>query len=202
DYLDGQIGELQGTYDEAAAAAENKRAAVQGDTAATNEASAATELYATQLGVSTDAASEAQAGIQELDEALRQITQTLFGVQEAEDAVAQIVNEATEQFRENGGALEGNTEQALDNRSTLRSLISAYLDQVSAVAESTGSQEEAMQTAAELEEEFRSLAKQLGLSEEQIDEYARAFDEIPSLVETTVRTTYESRGQMPRIGDG
>lgn len=202
DYLDGQIGDLQGTYEEAAASAENKRLAIEGDTAATNDASAATELYAQQLGVSTEAATEAKTGIQELDEALRQITQTLFAVEEAEDAVATIVNQATEQFEENGAALEGNSEEALENRATLRSLISAYLDQVSAVAESTGSQEEAMATAEDLEAEFRALAKQLGLSEEQIDDYAAAFDNIPELVETTVRTTYTSRGQMPRIGDG
>jgi len=38
------------------------------------------------------------------------------------------------------------------------------------------------------------------LTEDQIDDYAAAFDEIPRLVETTVRTTYQSRGQMPRHG--
>jgi TP901 family phage tail tape measure protein len=208
DYLDGQITGLQGTYDAAAAAAENKRLAIQGDTAATNDASEATQLYAEQLGVSTDVALEAKEGIQELDAALQQITQTLFGVQEAEDAVAQIVNTATEQFAENGGAIAGNTEEALQNRETLRSLIAAYLDQVSAVAESTGSQAEAMQTAEELEAEFRSLAEQLGLSEEQIDQYARAFDEIPSLVETTVLTKYVQQNSVvkgpavPGLADG
>lgn len=200
DYLDGQIGDLQGTYDEAAASAEDKRLAVQGDTEATEEASAATQLYAQSLGVGTAAAEAAKTGIQELDEALRTITETLFGVQEAEDAVATIVNQATEQFQENGGALSGNTEEALENRETIRNLISAYLDQVAAVAESTGSQEEAMGVAEELEAEFRELGRRLGLTEEQIDEYAEAFDAIPSLVETTVRTRYTYTGQVPTHG--
>src|SRR5688500_9397973 len=100
DYLDGQLGDLQGTYNDAAASAENKRLAVQGDTVATEEASAATQVYAEALGVGAAAADEAKSGIQELDEALRAITDTLFGVQEAEDAVAQIVNQVTEQFEE------------------------------------------------------------------------------------------------------
>lgn len=199
DYLDGQIGDLRGTYDDAAASAENKRLAVQGDSAAMTEASAATQLYAAQLGVSAEAATEAKDGIQELDEALRQIITTLFGVQEAEDAVAQIVNQVTEEYEENGFAISGNTDAALTNRGALRNLIGAYLDQVAAVAESTGSQEEAMDVAEDLEAEFRALGRRLGLTEDQIDDYAAAFDNIPSLVETTVRTNYKSTG-IPRGG--
>lgn len=199
DYLDGQLGGLQGTYDDAAASAENKRLAVQGDTAATEEASAATQVYAESLGVSTTAADEAKSGIQELDEALRAITDTLFGVQEAEDAVAQIVNQVTEEYEENGFAIDGNSEAALSNRSSLRSLIGAYLDQVSAVAESTGSQEEAMAVAEDLEAEFRALGRRLGMTEAEIDAYAAAFDNIPSLVETTVKTKYVTSGQMPSV---
>lgn len=202
DYLGGQISELQGTYSDAAAESENMRAAVGDGTGATQEASAATQLYAESLGVSAEAATAAQTGIEELNEALRQITDTLFGVEEAQDAVATIVNQATEQFRENGGAISGNSEEALENRETIRSLISAYLDQVAAVAESTGSQEEAMATAEDLEAEFRALARRLGLTEDQIDDYAAAFDNIPRVVNTTVTTTYKTRGQMPSIKGG
>jgi TP901 family phage tail tape measure protein len=202
DYLDGQLGELQGTYDEAADRAENLRLGTEGGTAATESASAATQLYAQQLHVSTDAASAAKAGIQELDEALRQITETLFGVEEAEDAVASIVNAATAEFEENGFAIDGNSESALSNRETVRNLIGAYLDQVSAVAESTGSQEEAMAVAEDLEAEFRALARRLGLTEDQIDDYAAAFDQIPSLVQTTVKTSYVTTGQRPWIPKG
>lgn len=200
--LDNQIGQLQGTYSDAAAESENMRAAVGEGTGATQEASAATELYAQQLGTSTEAATEARTGIQELNEALQQITQTLFAVEEAEDAVATIVNQATEQFAENGGAISGNTEEALNNRATIRDLIDAYLDQVAAVAESTGSQEEAMATAEDLEAEFRALAKRLGLTEDQIDDYAAAFDDIPRVVNTTVTTTYKTRGRMPSLKGG
>jgi TP901 family phage tail tape measure protein len=202
DYLDGQLGELQGTYDEAADRAENLRLGTETGTEATEGASAATQLYAEQLRVSTDAASEAMSGIQELDEALRQITETLFGVQEAEDAVASIVNAATAEFEENGFAIDGNSEAALSNRETVRNLIGAYLDQVSAVAESTGSQEEAMAVAEDLEAEFRALARRLGLTEDQIDDYAAAFDQIPSLVQTTVKTSYVTTGQRPWIPKG
>jgi hypothetical protein len=173
-----------------------------GGTQATDDASAATQVYAQSLGVGAEAAEAAKAGIDELDQALKTITDTLFGVQEAEDAVAAIVNQATEQFQENGGALSGNTEAALDNRETIRNLISAYLDQVAAVAESTGSQEEAMATAEDLEAEFRTLARRLGLTEDQIDDYAAAFDNIPRVVNTTVTTTYKTRGRMPSIKGG
>jgi TP901 family phage tail tape measure protein len=200
DYLGGQLGILRGNYLEAAAAAENKRMAVQGDTSATDDASVATQIYAVSLGVTNAAAEDAKAGIEELNSALTTITDTLFGVQEAEDAVARIVSQATEQFNENGGALSGNTEEALDNRATIRNLISAYLDQVAAVAESTGSQEEAMATAEDLEAEFRDLARRLGLTEDQIDDYAAAFDQIPSVVETTVTTHYKYTGQVPMGG--
>jgi TP901 family phage tail tape measure protein len=200
--LDNQISQLQGTYSDAAVESENMRAAVSEGTAAADNASAATQVYAESLGVSATAAEDAKAGIDELDQALKAITDTLFGVQEAEDAVAAIVNQATEQFAENGGALTGNTEAALDNRDTIRNLISAYLDQVAAVAESTGSQEQAMATAEDLEAQFRDLARRLGLTEDQIDDYAAAFDNIPRVVNTTVTTTYKTRGRMPSIKGG
>jgi TP901 family phage tail tape measure protein len=202
DYLDGQLGELHGTYEDAAERAENLRAGTEAGTEATEGASAATQVYAESLGFTTDSASEAKSAIDELDEAFRAITETLFGVEEAEDAVAQIVNAATAEFEENGFALTGNSEAALSNRETIRNLISAYLDQVAAVAESTGSQEEAIAAAEDLEAEFRALARRLGLTEDQIDDYAAAFDQIPSVVQTTVKTTYVTSGSapMPRGG--
>lgn len=179
------------------------QAAMENAGSATTEVSAASQVYADALGLTSTSAQKVQEDIAELDEAFQALTETLFGAEEAEDAVAQMVNRATEQFAENGGALSGNSEEALQNRDVIRDLIGAYLDQIAAVAESTGSQQEAMSAAEDLEAEFRALAKRLGLTEDQIDHYAAAFDQIPTLVETTVSTTYVEHGrpaEMPRGG--
>lgn len=176
--------------------------ALEGAKTQTAEVSEATRVYADHLGVVPELASAAQEGISQFDQALKAITETLFGVEEAEDRVATIVNAATAEFQENGFAIDGNSEAALANRATLRDLIAAYLDQISAVAESTGSQEEAMAVAEDLEGDFRSLAKQLGLSEDQIDDYAAAFDDIPTWIETTVMTTYKYRYQNAKPAPG
>ncbi|PRY56434.1 phage tail tape measure protein [Glycomyces artemisiae] len=189
-----QMAEAEGvSIDEVKQGLPLYQAAMENAIQPTEDVSAATRIYADSLGVVPELAEEAQAGITQFEEALKTLTDTLFGVEEAEDRVATLVNQAKEAFAENGGAVTGNTEAALANRETLRSLITAYMDQILAVAEATGSQEEAMGVAEDLEGQFRSLAGQLGLSEEQVDDYAAAFDDIPSLVQTTVRTTYEYR---------
>ncbi|MFG3340527.1 phage tail tape measure protein [Glycomyces sp. NPDC048151] len=201
--LDNIMSEQQGTFSDAQERQENLSAAIAAGTESAGGASAATQVYADALGFTAESATDAQSAVQELDEAFRAITETLFAVEEAEDAVARIVNEATEQFEENGGAMSGNSEEALDNRDTILSLIDAYLAQISAVAESTGSQEDAIATAEALEAEFRALGRRLGLTEDQIDHYAQAFDAVPDLVETVLRTTYVTSGNpapMPRHG--
>lgn len=178
------------------------QAALEGAARTSTDAGVATQVYADSLGVTTATAEAAKAGVEELNAALAAITETLFGVEEAEDAVATIVNQATAEFEENGFAITGNTEEALNNRETVRSLIGAYLDQVAAVAESTGSQEAAMEAAADLEAEFRELGKRLGLTEDQIDDYAAAFDDIPTYISTTIKTSYITSGAPPYIPKG
>lgn len=202
DDLDHHLGNLQDQYTEAAAAAENKRLAVEGDITAMEDASGATQVYADHLNVTATAAEDAKGAVQQLDEALQQIMTTLFGVEEAEDAVATLVNEITGEFEENGFAIEGNTEAAIKHREMLRNLIAAYMDQVVAVAEATGSQEEAQATAEDLKDDFRALAKQLGLTDAEIEDYVAALDEIPSVVETTIKTRYVTTGAPPTIPKG
>lgn len=168
----------------------------------TDDVSGATAVWVEHLGTIPSKVEEAQEGIKEFDEALQAITDTLFGVQEAEDAVSRIVNQVTEEFEENGFSINGTSDAAIENRASLVDLTDAYLSQISAVAESTGSQEEAMAVAEDLEADFRALGRRLGLTEDQIDHYASAFDLIPSLVETVVKTTYITKGTMPSIKGG
>jgi TP901 family phage tail tape measure protein len=210
----GNVDGARASFDELAAVADKQgvsveeltaglplyQAALESSARTTDDVAGATTVWAEQLGTIPSMAEEARSGIQEFDEALRAITESLFGVQEAEDAVSSIVNQVTEEFTENGFSIQGTTDAAIDNRASLVNLTDAYLSQISAVAESTGSQEEAMAVAEDLEADFRALGKRLGLTEEQIEDYAAAFDLVPSLIETTVLTTYKYTGQVPMGG--
>jgi len=195
DYLDSQINDLTGQYDEAAGAAENKAAAINGDTAAMSSASTATRVYAADLGISALAAEDATAANQEFDAALQALRDTIFGSKDAQAALTLEIQRATEAFEENGSSLDVNSEAGALNHQAVMGLIAANHELIAAEAESGASAEELAATTADLRGDFIDLMRQAGFSEEAIDDYAKAFDNIPSSKTTVLVQELKTIGQ-------
>jgi len=195
DYLDSQINDLTGQYDEAAGAAENKAAAINGDTAAMSSASTATRVYAADLGISALAAEDATAANQEFDAALQALRDTIFGSRDAQAALTLEIQRATEAFEENGSSLDVNSEAGALNHQAVMGLIAANHELIAAEAESGASAEELAATTADLRGDFIDLMRQAGFSEEAIDDYAKAFDNIPSSKTTVLVQELKTIGQ-------
>lgn len=148
---------------------------------AAREMAGALELTAGEAGDLTDE-------IEDLESALGSILGFMFNVEEAQDATARALREVTDAAKENGAALEGNSEAALDNRDNVRGLIKADFDLVQALAEAGASTDELTDETEKLKHKFIEQMRQAGFSEEAVEEYARAYDQIPSAVETNIST--------------
>jgi archaellum component FlaC len=79
-------------------------------------------------------------------------------------------------------SLEGNTQAAIGNRRQLIGLIGNYREYVIALAASGASQEEISQAIDDARRQFIAQATQLGYSQESVEEYAEAFDDMATIV--------------------
>jgi TP901 family phage tail tape measure protein len=195
DILNGLMGDLGNEYTEASEAAEREAAARGDSTDAMANASTQTQIYAEQLGVTADAANEATAANQEFDAALRALRDTMFGSKDAQAALTLEIERATEAFNENGNSLNVNSEAGALNHQAVMGLIAANHELISAEAESGATAEELAATTDNLRSDFIELMRQAGFSEEAIEEYADAFDDIPASKTTTLIQRLETVGQ-------
>jgi TP901 family phage tail tape measure protein len=138
--------------------------------------------------VTADTAGDLAEGIKELDEALDALFVGLFDVEEAQDAAANAMRRLTEEAAENGAKLDGNGEAALSNRDNVRALIRSHLDVISTMAEAGAGAEDLTTETEKLRRKFVEQMRQAGFSEEAIERYAEAYDQIPSAVSTSIRT--------------
>ena len=106
-------------------------------------------------------ASKLRAEIEAIDE---QMAENKLKIVEAEEEVS--------------GALEGNSAVAIRNRQVLLSLISDYQSYITALASSGASQDELRRATEEARQAFISQARELGFAEDQVLEYAKAFDDV------------------------
>ncbi|MFI2663740.1 phage tail tape measure protein [Micromonospora carbonacea] len=157
-------------------------------TTQTQQLDPATRQLAESLGVTGDAADDLADGIAQLDAELSALFDRLFGVEDAEDAAVQAMRRMTEAAKENGGSLKGNSEAALTNRANVRAVIEAHYGQIQAMAESGATAEELTAKTEQLRKKFVDQARAAGMSEDKIKEYAKAYDQVPGLVETTIKT--------------
>lgn len=106
-------------------------------------------------------ASKLRAEIESIDE---QMAENKLRIVEAEEEVS--------------GALEGNSAVAIRNRQVLLSLIGDYQSYITALASSGASQDELRRATDEARQAFIAQATELGFAEEQVLEYAKAFDDV------------------------
>jgi TP901 family phage tail tape measure protein len=186
------------------------QAALEGAARKTEEASTATQLYAYDLGISATAAEDATAANREFDAALQALRDTMFGSKDAQAALTLEIERATEAFDENGNSLNVNSEAGALNHQAVMGLIQANHDLIAAEAESGATAEELAATTDDLRADFIELMKQAGFSEEAIDDYAAAFDDIPASKTTVLIQELKTVGQwnvpssgiLPQYADG
>lgn len=195
DVLRSNMGDLNDEFFQATEAAEREAAARGDSTDAMANASTETQIYAGALGVTADAANEATAANQEFDAALRALRDTMFGSKDAQAALTLEIERATDAFNENGDSLNVNTESGALNHQAVMGLIAANHELIAAEAESGASAEELAGITDDLRGDFINLMQQAGFSEEAIDEYADAFDDIPTSKTTTLIQKLETVGQ-------
>jgi TP901 family phage tail tape measure protein len=137
------------------------------------------------------AAEQAEQAVSDFKAELDSLFAGTLGVQEATDAVTRAIMDMKAQFEENGGAIQGNTIAALDNRDALRGIVQAQLDSLGAMADSGASQEElAFATGAAIGQ-LRTLAEQFPQLAPVIDDYIATLEGVPAEVRTTVAADTE-----------
>jgi TP901 family phage tail tape measure protein len=79
---------------------------------------------------------------------------------------------------ESSKALDGGTSASREQRDQVLSLLSAYQDQITALANTGLSQAALAQKTAQLKQQFVDQLRQLGYNEAEIQRYARSFDDV------------------------
>jgi TP901 family phage tail tape measure protein len=82
---------------------------------------------------------------------------------------------------------EGNTDAAIRNRRTLEQLVTEYQEYIESLAASGASQAELTQAAEAARAEFIEQAIALGFAEEQVLDYAAAFDDVTFAIDNVPR---------------
>jgi TP901 family phage tail tape measure protein len=156
--------------------------------ASTEQLTPQTRNLADAFQVTAGEAEGLAAGVDELDKELKGLFDVLFSVEEAQDAAAEAMRRLTQEAEENGAKIKGNSEAALQNRDNVRGVIAADLDLISTMAQAGAGADELTEETERLREKFVDQMRQAGFSEEAIERYAAAYDEIPSIVETRIET--------------
>lgn len=84
-------------------------------------------------------------------------------------------------------SLVGSSKAAIGHRKTLTDLVQTYQDHLTALASSGMSQKELQREAQRLKKEFMQQAVAMGYSEKEVQKYARAFDDMGTIIEHVPR---------------
>ncbi|SCL31932.1 phage tail tape measure protein, TP901 family, core region [Micromonospora nigra] len=180
--------ELGGDLDNARELHDQLAESMQGQVKTVDDLDPATRQLATSLGLTAGAAEDLTAGVDELDKALKAALDTMFGLEEAEDAAVRAMRRMTEAAKENGGSLKGNSEAALTNRDNVRSLIKAHTEQIVEYAKTGATTDELATKTKQLRDQFVRQATQAGLTKSEVRDYAKAYDDVPSQAATHIKT--------------
>lgn len=148
---------------------------------------------------STDDAADS---VDDLRNTLTTYLDMAFGLQEAQDQVANSWARLTEQIKEQkeegdkgAGSLEGNTRAARDNREVMRGLADGYADVINETVM-------AGKSTDGLRAQFLAQAKQAGIAANQAKAYADQLFSIPDVVKTTLELRFRQIGGINSGGRG
>lgn len=190
DILKREMGDLNGTYADAADATEREIEARGGSTEAMASASGEALHLAETLDISTQAAQATSEQFDELDQRVRALIDSVFALSGAEREVEAGLDAVTEKLEENGATVDRNTERGRENEAAIEEQIAAIAQLAVTTAEQTGSTEEANGVLAEQRERLENVMRAAGFTEDQIDDYTDALDDVPGLIETTVDANF------------
>lgn len=161
--------------------------AMQGNQKTVDDLDPATRQMAKSLGLTADQADDLSKAADDLDKSLKALLKGVFGVEEAQDAAARAMKRMVDEAKKNKGALSGNSEAALTNRDNIRALIGTHMQQIAAMSEAGATSDQLTAKTKALKDQFIEQATQAGLSEEKVREYAKAYDNVPDIVGTTIK---------------
>lgn len=96
-------------------------------------------------------------------------------------------------------SLVGNTSANIEQRQTIRELVSGYQSHIEALAASGASQETLLAETARLKAEFIQQATQLGYNQEELALYASAFDDVTTAINLVPRNITVTANANPAI---
>jgi TP901 family phage tail tape measure protein len=95
--------------------------------------------------------------------------------------------------------LVGNSKAAIANRGTIEDLVSQYHDLIESYASSGMSQGELAQKTAQLRAQFIQQATQLGFNRNQVETYARSFDDVALSIQRVPRNVTVAFNPNPAL---
>jgi TP901 family phage tail tape measure protein len=95
--------------------------------------------------------------------------------------------------------LVGDSRAARENRRTITDLVGQYQDYIVALAESGASQSELQEAVDDARRDFQEQARELGFSEQAIQEYGAAFDDVTTAIERVPRNITVEANVDPAI---
>lgn len=99
----------------------------------------------------------------------------------------------------NSKSLVGNSAGAIENRATILGLVTNYQSYVTALASSGASQDELRAKAAQLKADFLAQATQLGYNNDELQQYAAAFDDVTFAINNVPRDITVTANMNPAI---
>lgn len=96
-------------------------------------------------------------------------------------------------------SLEGNSEQAIKNRETVRTLVKQYEDQLAALASSGLSTAELAKQTKLLKEDFMKQLTALGLNKAELSKYGKAFDDVALAIQRVPRNVTVKANVNPAL---
>lgn len=155
-----------------------------------------TSHLADALGLSGKTAAEFAKELDNLDKELKTLFDRVFGLQNAQDDLADAFDALTEQIKaqqeagdKNAGALTGMSEAARDNRDAAQELLEAYGQLILETIRTSGSQEDAEKATADFEKQLDKLEEQTGVNVRELEGYNEVVSEIDRLIEITFETS-------------
>lgn len=96
-------------------------------------------------------------------------------------------------------SLSGGTEASREQRSQVLDLLSAYQDQITALANTGLSEAALIQKTAQLKQQFMDQLRQLGYNESEVQRYAQSFDDLTYAINQVPRNLTISADTNPAI---
>ena len=165
---------------------------------ATTETQGLANVAADSIDIISDvdtALAEAAGQADAFSEALDRLIGTQIGLDAAGDAAREGAVALGEAFTANGATLDANTEAGRANRDAIREQAQAILEYGNASLEAGGSVDEAAASVNYLTAGLRQQLIDVGLTEQQVDEYIRTLGLTPDNVTTALRLANEEQAK-------